>query len=606
VSTPEPTRLGDYVLLEKLGQGGMATVYRGERTGEAGFRKQVAIKRMIPQYRHSNSLLERFAAEARTNARLDHPNLVAVVDFGIEPEPYLVMEFVEGVTLALLLQRLVKMGHPLELSAACFIAAEAAQGLDHAHRKRDEAGNPLGIVHRDVSPQNILLSNEGAVKVSDFGLVKAADNVVQTGSGIPIGKLSYMAPEQADHAEVDARADVWGLGVLLWEMLAMRVLLPPNDPARATHLLQTCDFPPPSKYRPEIPAELDQIVMACLTKDPTVRTPSAQQLGMSLREVLHEVAPGYGREQLARLLGWVFPEYGWTIDEPHAPAKQPSREERASMPPAPAVRHSLAHEQRGHAKTQVSVQRADPLVTGPHPPITAAANAMGSAPMRASSLTPQAPSAKQQGTSLFWIGLIGIGIAVVAVITLAAVFFLYSTLRASDDGDEAPPAPVVAPMRPSSQDSATENARGMMLESPASDAALYRGRQLLGRIPIFLTAGQLEGGPLVVLAPGHHPAVLDSGDVRQRIERGNERMVVPLIPTPRPERAVLVQWPRPAQARMLGRREALGEVPGLLLLPPTRLGGAPMLEIIENGLVVESLPTAQCDPTTVCVIGRAQ
>ena len=254
--------LGPYRLLEKLGQGGMAMVYRAERTGEAGFKKTVAIKRMIPQYRRSGSLLERFAAEARTNARLDHPNLVAVVDFGIEPEPFLVMEMVEGVTLASLLSRLVKQAQPLELSAACFIAAEAAQGLDHAHRKRDEAGNPLGIVHRDVSPQNILLSNEGAVKVSAFGLVKAADNVVQTGSGVPIGKLCYMAPEQADHREVDARADVFSLGVVLWEMLAMRVLLPPNDPARATMMLQAGQFHPPSLYRPEVPPPPDAIGMA--------------------------------------------------------------------------------------------------------------------------------------------------------------------------------------------------------------------------------------------------------------------------------------------------------------------------------------------------------
>ena len=140
----EPVQLGEYRLLEKLGQGGMAMVYRGERSGEAGFRKKVALKRMLPQYRRDPSLLERFAAEARTNARLDHPNLVAVVDFGIEPEPYLVMEFVEGVTLALLLQQLVEKRHALEIAAALFIGAEAAAGLDHAHRKRDEQGSPLG------------------------------------------------------------------------------------------------------------------------------------------------------------------------------------------------------------------------------------------------------------------------------------------------------------------------------------------------------------------------------------------------------------------------------------------------------------------------------
>jgi len=188
-------RFGAYTLHEKLGQGGMAVVYRGERVGEAGFRKRVAIKRILPQYRRDASLLERFAAEARTNARLDHPNLVQVLDFGIDPEPYLALELVEGVSLSQVMQRLLARGEKLDFSAMLFIAAEVANGLDHAHRKRGDDGTPLGIVHRDISPQNVLLSNEGAVKVSDFGLVKAADNVLKTASGITIGKLSYMAPD---------------------------------------------------------------------------------------------------------------------------------------------------------------------------------------------------------------------------------------------------------------------------------------------------------------------------------------------------------------------------------------------------------------------------
>ena len=188
----EPERLGNYVLLERLGAGGMAVVYRGERHGEAGFKKMVALKRILPQYRRDASLLERFAAEARTNARLDHPNLVQVLDFGIDPEPYLVLEFIDGVSLSQVMQRLLEKKEKLELAAALFIVSEAALGLDHAHRKRDEAGTPLGIVHRDVSPQNVLLSNEGAVKVSDFGLVKAADNVLKTASGVSIGKISYI------------------------------------------------------------------------------------------------------------------------------------------------------------------------------------------------------------------------------------------------------------------------------------------------------------------------------------------------------------------------------------------------------------------------------
>jgi serine/threonine protein kinase len=233
-----PERFGAYTLHEKLGQGGMAVVYRGERVGEAGFKKRVAIKRILPQYRRDASLLERFAAEARTNARLDHPNLVQVLDFGIDPEPYLALELIEGVSLSQVMQRLLARSEKLELSAMLFIAAEVANGLDHAHRKRGDDGTPLGIVHRDMSPQNVLLSNEGAVKVSDFGLVKAADNVLKTASGVTIGKLSYMAPEQADGRDIDARADLFALGVTMWEMLTLRSLIPPDDPARATHLLQ--------------------------------------------------------------------------------------------------------------------------------------------------------------------------------------------------------------------------------------------------------------------------------------------------------------------------------------------------------------------------------
>ena len=425
----EPVQLGEYRLLEKLGQGGMAMVYRGERSGEAGFRKKVALKRMLPQYRRDPSLLERFAAEARTNARLDHPNLVAVVDFGIEPEPYLVMEFVEGVTLALLLQQLVEKRHALEIAAALFIGAEAAAGLDHAHRKRDEQGSPLGIVHRDVSPQNVLLSNEGAVKVSDFGLVKAADNVVQTGSGVPIGKMSYMAPEQAEHSEVDARADVFSLGIVVWEMLTMRTLMPPNDPMTAAQMLKACNFAPPSAYNPKVSAELDAIVMRCLSSDVAARTPSAQAFGMQLREMLHEIAPGYGRDQLARLLGWTFPERGWQMDEPHATARQPSAEERLSMPQVPAAeamaRASMpnaSNKPRTHAaagQTTPDVQPA-PLITGAHrvpppPPIgqTGPRAAVAAAPKR---------------SPMFWV-LIAIavgsfGLAALVVVIALAIFLM--------------------------------------------------------------------------------------------------------------------------------------------------------------------------------------
>ncbi|MCA9609412.1 MAG: protein kinase [Myxococcales bacterium] len=587
----EPMMLGPYRLLEKLGQGGMAMVYRAERTGEAGFKKTVAIKRMIPQYRRSSSLLERFAAEARTNARLDHPNLVAVVDFGIDPEPFLVMEFVEGVTLATLLSRLVKKQQPLEISAACFIATEAAQGLDHAHRKRDDAGNPLGIVHRDVSPQNILLSNEGAVKVSDFGLVKAADNVVQTGSGVPIGKISYMAPEQADHAQVDARADVFSLGIVLWEMLAMRVLLPPNDPGKAAMMLKAAEFPPPSKYRPEVPPELDAIVMSCLSRDPATRTPSAQALAMKLREMLHEVAPGYGRDQLARLLGWAFPERGWQIDEPHAPPKQPSAEERLSIPPAPAVRPSTPG---GPPKVQGAPSPPrDPAITGRHPPVASAVQVTA------------APVPKKSSSTL-WIVLGIVGVSLMALFGVLTLLFVFAMATGHDAGADEPPPVPTAPMQPVPNGTIPgmqPNGAGLSIESPIPGASLYRGGVFIGRLPLFLATSAMEPGPLVVVAPGHQPSVLTSAHLQQRMARGRGQMVVSLVPSTRPERAVMVQYPRSGMAWVANTREQLGPVPGLVLVPPTPLGGSPEIEVVEAGVVMARYDTMRCDPATVCVVG---
>lgn len=293
----EPVQLGEYRLLEKLGQGGMAMVYRGERSGEAGFRKKVALKRMLPQYRRDPSLLERFAAEARTNARLDHPNLVAVVDFGIEPEPYLVMEFVEGVTLALLLQQLVEKRHALEIAAALFIGAEAAAGLDHAHRKRDEQGSPLGIVHRDVSPSNVLISFEGEVKLCDFGIAKALggsvrapdardddrdddrdDGTESTGERSRVaGKAAYMSPEHARGEELDGRADVFAAGIVLWELCAGRRLYKGTE-AEMLALAKRGEVPPlPDRGLPE-QGELQAILDRALAPDPEARFPSAAEM----------------------------------------------------------------------------------------------------------------------------------------------------------------------------------------------------------------------------------------------------------------------------------------------------------------------------------------
>jgi serine/threonine protein kinase len=568
VQPEDPARLGEYNLLEKLGQGGMAVVYRGERVGEAGFKKKVALKRMLPQFRRNPALLERFAAEARTNARLDHPNLVQVIDFGIDPEPFLVLEFVEGVPLSSLMQRLVDKREKLEIAAALFIGAEAAQGLDHAHRKRDEQGNPLGIVHRDVSPQNVLLSNEGAVKVSDFGLVKAADNVVQTGSGIPIGKMSYMAPEQAGHHGVDARADVFSLGVVVWEMLTMRTLLPSNDLQRASELLKTCNFKPPSAVSPNVPKALDDIVMRCLTRDPDQRTPSAQAVSMQLREALHELAPGYGRDQLARLVSWAFPERGWVIDEPHETAAQPT--ERQSMTP-------LASEAMQRISRGSQVPAAEPVKT--------MADARG--------------AERGGGAAMGWLLLV-VGAGLLALIALVLGAGLLFFMFAASDAQDAVQAPIV---QPSSQPMPS-TAPSIEIRTNVPNAQIFIGSQRLGPAPQRVSSAALGGNPIIAIAPQHQPVIVDAPRIDRLIGAGQPYEELNLVPVRRPDRIVFVRSPPNATVSVThppGQPSC--RTPCVVRVPDTEGPRVVSpIQIAPDRGPPRFVSTAACDPLAVCVI----
>ena len=307
----EPTQIGPYKLLEPLGQGGMAIVYRAEREGEHGFRKLVALKRMLPHLRDEPKLDARFATEARTSARLSHPNIVQVIDYGTEPERFLVMEWVDGVSLAVLLGRLAQDIVRLPIAASLFIVAQAAAGLEHAHKKKAEDGTPLEIVHRDVSPQNILLSGQGEVKVSDFGLAKVADSSIMTTLGTRLGKIGYMAPEQIDGIWTDARTDVYALGVVLWECLTQQRLIPPDNIVRSTIRVKSGDFPAPSSINTDVLPELDDVVRRTLRTNADERTASAAQLSRECRTLMARYQPGFGAEDLAELLRERFPERGW-------------------------------------------------------------------------------------------------------------------------------------------------------------------------------------------------------------------------------------------------------------------------------------------------------
>ncbi len=603
-------RFGAYTLHEKLGQGGMAVVYRGERLGEAGFKKRVAIKRILPQYRRDPSLLERFAAEARTNARLDHPNLVQVLDFGIDPEPYLALELIEGVSLSQIMQRLLARNEKLELSAMLFIAAEVSNGLDHAHRKRGDDGAPLGIVHRDMSPQNVLVSNEGGVKVSDFGLVKAADNVLKTASGVTIGKLSYMAPEQADGKDIDARADLFALGVTMWEMLTLRSLIPPDDAARATHLLQNGGFEPPSRHRPDVPEHLDRLVMQCLAIDREARMPSAQQLGSELREMLHERAAGYDRQQLARLLAWLFPEKGWAIPEPDQPAAQPSPEERASMVPVTPATVAIARQNADSdapppLAVPASVSLEPGRITGPlmdpglvqglgavprgslgparisvEPPPPAPSVVV--APVRPAPVAPvraPAPAVVRGGWSWRrW--------AIVAVVLLASIGFAIVGLLA---------------LGVTGWHFASQRQRGSLrIESRTAAVQLYLGPALLGPAPVDIASEDLVGQPLIAVAPGHEPRILRAERIAELTREGDHVEVVDLSASTLPSTILYVRYDGQGTAYSNEGFGVLGSVPGALRV---QNGSGANLTIIDEqtGRHVE-VRWQPCEVGSLCVL----
>jgi serine/threonine protein kinase len=600
-TTAAPETFGPYRLLEKLGAGGMAVVYRGERVGEAGFRKKVAIKRILPQYRRDPSLLERFAAEARTNARLDHPNLVQVIDFGIEPEPYLVLEFVEGVSLSQIMQRLVEQKEKLELAAALFVAAEACNGLDHAHRKRGDDGSPLGIVHRDVSPQNVLVSNEGAVKVSDFGLVKAADNVLKTASGVSIGKISYMAPEQSTGDPIDARADVFSLGVMLWELLTLRSLIPPDDPAIAAQLLQSGAWDPPSKFNASVPERLDRIVLSCLAVDPAHRMPSAQQLSLELRELLHETSAGYDRQQLARLVQWLFPEKGWALAEPDQPAAQPSAEERLSIPMVtPAA---------------VALQRVAEASSMP-PPSTGTHAAVVFAPAApVPQLTP-APQRRNRSVALM------VGAAVTGGFTVLALGALglavYFTQTHVDAGATTPPTPTTptttqtgiptppvrtTPMTPTlTTPPGSTAALSVTFTTTVPNARAYLGALDIGALPITLHMTDVTGEPLIIMATGRRPRVVRA-ELLFELIRTHPEYPVDLEPTSTPDLVAYVRYDGQGIAH-LASGEDLGPVPGVIIIP-VRGGEQPPTSVAiwdDSGTEMYTLPTTGCIVDTVCLL----
>jgi hypothetical protein len=267
-------RIGPYLLHRKVARGGMAELFLADYVREDGFRRKVAVKRILPHLAGNQDFIKMFTREARLAALLQHPNIVQIFDYGnIENAYFIAMEYIDGKNLGEILSTL-KQG--LSVERAVFIISEICKGLGYSHNKKDEnTGEPFNIVHRDISPQNLLISYQGEVKISDFGISKARSEPSLTQAGVVKGKLAYLSPEQALGEPVDHRADIYALGLVFHETLTGKRVYPFNNDIEAIRMIPKMDIEPLSHSVSDIPAELNRIVMKCLEKQKDLRYQSA-------------------------------------------------------------------------------------------------------------------------------------------------------------------------------------------------------------------------------------------------------------------------------------------------------------------------------------------
>lgn len=272
-------KFGDLILLERLAAGGMAEVFRAKQLGYAGFEKYVAVKRVLPHIARDKRFKNLFAHEAHLTANLGHPNIGQVYKNGeCDGYLYLVMEFIDGKTVRELLGKADELRVRIPVQVSCFIMLEVLKGLEFAHNRINERnGDPLNIVHRDVSPQNIMMAYQGSVKIVDFGIAKAASSTEATREGAIRGKFGYMSPEQARGEVIDKRSDIFSMGIVFWELLTQQRLFTYDDDLVTLEKVKECDIPRPTTLLPSLPATLERIVMRALRKDAADRYETCQE-----------------------------------------------------------------------------------------------------------------------------------------------------------------------------------------------------------------------------------------------------------------------------------------------------------------------------------------
>jgi serine/threonine protein kinase len=309
----QPIKFGNYLLLERIAVGGMAEVFVAKAFGVEGFERLLAIKKILPTMGEDSEFIHMFVDEARIAVQLSHANIVQVLELGKSDENlYIAMEYISGRDLRQLMERFRKRQQPLPVPHACLIVAEVCEALDYAHRRRDAQGRPLGIVHRDVSPQNVLVSFEGEVKLIDFGIAKAESRLQKTQSGILKGKFSYMSPEQVKGQPIDGRSDLFACGILLWELVCGAKLFTGESDLAILEKVKRGEVPEPRSRNPACPQDLQAVILKALATDPEQRYQSASELHDELTRFTVMDEAVFGSRQLA---SWLREEFKPDFDK---------------------------------------------------------------------------------------------------------------------------------------------------------------------------------------------------------------------------------------------------------------------------------------------------
>jgi serine/threonine protein kinase len=349
---PKPTdQFGPYELYERLGLGGMASVHRAKKHGIEGYERVVALKRMLAHLAEDGSFVESFIREAKVASLLQHPNIAQIYDFGrISGVYYIAMELVSGFDLRKLLRYANKANESIPLPVVLSILGELCDALEYAHAFVDEQGTHLQIVHRDISPSNLIVAHTGHLKVIDFGIAKASSRQLHTESGLVKGKLGYMSPEAALGMQLTPVADIFSVGVVAWELVTASPLFSSRTDFETMRRIREADIVPPSQRNPSCPPELDRVILNALERDPNRRLPSAS----AFRNALDHIAARAGVQATARTVAEWCAQYTQPGDSWAASASASGR--KLPLPPEPPTAFLRPGQQRTSSRLKRSTE----------------------------------------------------------------------------------------------------------------------------------------------------------------------------------------------------------------------------------------------------------